>query len=366
MVTASVTIKWSLKAIILRVCWAEAAAFSYSCGRPFVTADGAFVKKPQLGVFVLAGTLVVAIAGSSLLGAALPGHPGGARHGLHQRAPGLAGAGAPSRATAGTAQAPPDRSAVRAVLAARLAATERVKAARRRRRPVTVRLCHRFQHVEAFDADGAGLVVRNDNYGGLRECLAAVNRRANFAVTSSAARRPRREPAAFPNIFYGCSWGICSRATKLPRRLSRLRRPVTSWHTAGRPPGQWDAAYDIWFARHRHTSGQDHGTEIMLWLRTGGLGRPAAAQSLLIDRRRWQLEHWITTNPASGDHWPLIIFRMVRPHPYVWHLALMPFFRRVEALGLLHRSYWLTAVEAGFEVWRGGTGLRTTSFSVRP
>jgi hypothetical protein len=104
----------------------------------------------------------------------------------------------------------------------------------------------------------------------------------------------------------------------------------------------------------------------MLWLRTNGLGRPVAAHSLLIDRRRWQVEHWFTTNPASSGRWPLVIFQMVRPRGDVKHLALMPFFRRVEAMGLLHRSWWLTAVEAGFEVWRGGAGLRTTSFWVRP
>lgn len=338
------------------------------------------MKKLQLGVFAVAAALIVAIVGSSLLGAGPRQRPAGARH---EGAPGLAEAAAgaglvlagrePSGAAVDAAQVPADGSRVRAVLAARLAAAERAKAERRaraarrrRRHPVTVRLCSQFQHVAAFGADGAGLVVRNDNYGGLRECLANVNRRANFAVALSAARRTGPEPAAFPNIFYGCSWGVCSPRTWLPRRLSRLRHPMTSWYTAGRPLGRWDAAYDIWFTRRRHTSGQDHGAEIMLWLRTGGLGRPAAAHSLLIDRRRWQLEHWITTNPASGDRWPLIIFWMIHPHRYVRHLALMPFFRRAEAMGLLHRSYWLTAVEAGFEVWRGGTGLRTTSFWVRP
>jgi Glycosyl hydrolase family 12 len=256
---------------------------------------------------------------------------------------------------------------MRTVLAAQLAAARRAEAARHHPRPVIVRLCNRFQHVAALGAHGAGVVVRNDSYGGRRECLANVNRWGNFALASSPARRRAgREPVAFPNIFYGCSWGVCSPGTSLPRRLGQLRDPVTSWYTAGRPSGRWNAAYDIWFARRRVTSGQDHGAEIMLWLRTGGLGRAATAHSVLIDHRRWQLEHWITRSPVSGDRWPLIIFRMVHPRGYVRHLALMPFFRRAEALGLLHRSFWLTAVEAGFEVWRGGAGLRTTSFWVRP
>jgi hypothetical protein len=221
-------------------------------------------------------------------------------------------------------------------------------------------------HKSSSAETGESHLVHNDKYIGAGLCLANVNRWANFAVISAPAHRAGPEPAAFPNIFYGCSWGVCSPDSRLPRRLSRLRNPVTSWYTAGRPAGRWDVAYDIWFARRRHTSGQDRGAEIMLWLRTGGLGRPAAAHSLLIDHRRWHLEYWITTSPASGDRWPLIIFQLIHPRRHVRHLALMPFFRRAEDLGLLHRSWWLTAVEAGFEVWRGGAGLRTTSFWIRP
>jgi hypothetical protein len=35
-----------------------------------------------------------------------------------------------------------------------------------------------------------------------------------------------------------------------------------------------------------------------------------------------------------------------------------------ERRGLMKRSWWLTSVEAGFEIWRGGVGLSTTQFSV--
>jgi hypothetical protein len=326
------------------------------------------VKKLLFGALTLATGLIVTITGTWLLGAE-PLRPDSARLLPHHLAPPGQTGRTHTRAATAADQVDVERSKVRPMLTAELAAVQRASAARQARsaihdpRPLLVRLCHRYQHVAAFGAHGADLVVRNDNYGGRSECLANTNRWANFAVSTSAARRTGSEPAAFPNIFYGCSWGVCSRGTGLPRRLSRLHHPKTSWYTRGRPPGRWDVAYDIWFARKRHTSGQDRGAEIMLWLRSKGLGRPSG-HGLLIERHRWQLEHWLTTNPTSGAHWPLIIFRMVRPHGFVNHLDLMPFFRRAEALGLLHRSWWLTAVEAGFEVWRGGAGLRTTSFWV--
>ena len=331
-------------------------------------------------MLVLAAGLAAAFAGSWMLDAG-PGRPVSTRSArpAHRQAPALSVTGVvlfgqpagltPVRAAANAAESATEQSAVRSILAAELAAVKRAKAeraaraARRRMFPPFTRLCRRYQHVAAFGAHGVRLVVRNDNYGGRGECLANTNRWSNFAVATSAARRDGAEPAAFPNIFYGCSWGICSPGTGLPRRLSRLHNPVTSWYTAGRPAGRWDVAYDIWFARTRHTSGQDRGAEIMLWLRSKGLGRPGG-HGLLIDHRRWQLEHWFTSNRTSSARWPLIIFRMIHQRGYVKHLALMPFFRRAEALGLLNRHWWLTAVEAGFEVWRGGAGLRTKSFWV--
>src|SRR5579859_7314056 len=222
------------------------------------------MTKLQSGVFVLAAALIVTLVGSLLLEAGPARKAGGTRHQmLREVRLGLAEDRAPVADGWG---------ATRAVLTARLTVAQRVaqraKAARHRRhRPATTRLCRRFQHVPTWGADGTSLVVRNDNYGGQRECLANVDRWANFAVTASAARHAGREPVAFPNIFYGCSWGICSPGTRLPRRLSRLRNPMTSWYTAGRPGGRWDVAYDIWFARRRRTNGQDDGAEIMLWLR---------------------------------------------------------------------------------------------------
>lgn len=330
---------------------------------------GLLVKKLSFGALTLMIALIVAIAGTWLLGAGPFGPDSPPPLPRHLAIADSAGRIA-ARAGADAVEMEVERSKVRPMLTAELAAVERASAARQARsgfhdpRPLLVKICHRYQHVEAFGGHGAGLVVRNDSYGGRGECLWNTNRWANFAVTSSPSRlHSGTEPAAFPNIFYGCSWGVCSRGTGLPRRLSRLHRPVTSWYTRGRPAGRWDVAYDIWFARQRHTSGQDRGAEIMLWLRSKGLGRPGG-HGMLIERHRWQLEHWITTNPSTGARWPLIIFRMTRPSGFVSHLHLMPFFRRAEALGLLNRSWWLTAVEAGFEVWRGGAGLRTTSFWV--
>ena len=47
-------------------------------------------------------------------------------------------------------------------------------------------------------------------------------------------------------------------------------------------------------------------------------------------------------------------------------LRLAPFFRRAEARGWVEPGWWLENIEAGFELWQGGTGLATGSFWAQP
>ena len=36
-----------------------------------------------------------------------------------------------------------------------------------------------------------------------------------------------------------------------------------------------------------------------------------------------------------------------------------------ERAGLIRPRWWLTSIDAGFEIWRGGTGLATLSYWAR-
>ena len=48
----------------------------------------------------------------------------------------------------------------------------------------------------------------------------------------------------------------------------------------------------------------------------------------------------------------------------VTNLDLQPLVADAVSRGYVARSWYLISVEAGFELWRGGTGLATNSFSV--
>ena len=76
-------------------------------------------------------------------------------------------------------------------------------------------------------AQGGHFVVKNDNYGGQRECLAVRGERPNFTVTQSQLPTWHPKPQAYPFILRGCSWGTCSGPDSgLPKQVSALRRPL--------------------------------------------------------------------------------------------------------------------------------------------
>jgi Glycosyl hydrolase family 12 len=222
-------------------------------------------------------------------------------------------------------------------------------------------LCRQYQHI-TVTRGGVQYVVRNDNYGHRKECLRNRGRRANFAVVTSAARADRIEPVAYPNIFVGCSWGVCSSHSGLPLRVGRIRSLTTTWHTTMRRSGVWGAGYDIWFDRRPARSGQSGGAELMIWLNAHGFGA-SGWPVVTVDGVRWHLEHWVTS--GHGKHWNYIQFRRVDGTDKVTGLNVKRFIDAAVSLGYISPRWWLTSVMAGFEIWRGGVGLSTTQFMVR-
>jgi cellulose 1,4-beta-cellobiosidase len=227
------------------------------------------------------------------------------------------------------------------------------------------RICRTIGSMIVTGQGGTRYLLRNDNFGQRPECIMNRDRWANFVVTVSGANSRGSGSQAYPELQLGCAWGACTPGSQLPRRVSRLANPVTTWHIATRSAGLWNAGYDIWFSHVEHRAGQDTGAEVMIWLNST-FARPAQhARVLWIGRFRYYFEHWITSSRLTGARWPLIIFRRFQPTDQVNRLPLLPFFRRAERAGLIRSTYWLASIDAGFEIWHGGRGLATAFYSTR-
>ncbi len=225
-------------------------------------------------------------------------------------------------------------------------------------------LCQRYQHLAVTTAQGAHFVVKNDNYGGQQECLAVRGERPNFTVTQSQLPGWHAKPQAYPFILRGCSWGTCSApGGGLPKQVSALQRPVATWYTTQVHKGEWDAAFDTWFGTQPMTTGQADGAELMIWLGARRIKVPPKTRIVHIDHVRWYLLHWRACH--TGTCWNYIQFRRVWPVLRVRQLHLLPFIQRGEKRGWVQPAWWLENIEAGFELWQGGTGLATKWFWAR-
>ena len=223
-----------------------------------------------------------------------------------------------------------------------------------------ITICAQHHYRVVTGATGRRYVVENGNFGGRPECITNRGLRPNFEITRSGANASGIEPVAYPFALYGCSWGLCTPGTRLPARLSRVRHATASWHIASQA-GRWNAAFDVWFGRHRAAyRGQARGAELMIWLNARHY--PAVrARVIRVDHRRWYVYHWVTSH--NGAHWNYIQIRAVRPTSQVSRLALLPIIHRVERMGLIRPRWWMLNIESGFEIWRGGTGLATRYFA---
>ena len=211
---------------------------------------------------------------------------------------------------------------------------------------------------------GVYYIVRNDVFAHERECIKILRPGAGFAVVRSQAHSHRPDNDAFPEVIYGCAWGLCTKNSLLPRQVYRFKSLITSWGASWRgAPGKFNAAYDIWFG-HRHTiHGHALGAEMMIWIGTRQFAPLVGFQIYVIDGIRW----WYARHRACGTWqigeglhhgcWNYILFFRVRPSTHAIHLNLVPFFQVAERQRQLAWWWFLKSIDVGFEIWRGGQGL---------
>jgi hypothetical protein len=202
--------------------------------------------------------------------------------------------------------------------------------------------------------------VRDDYWRG-QVCV--TGRRSGFTVTRTKFPAATNPTYAFPNIFTGCEWGVCTPSSGLPARVSALRKPQVTVRTSGNPAGGWSAAAEMWFSKHRMVNGQANQAELMVWLRARWYH--ASDVVVKIGGVRYYVARWIA-NHGTGVTWNYIQFRRVRPVTGVTGLRLGPFIGYAERHGWIKPGSWLDNIEAGFELRAGGRGLAVTRFAASP
>ena len=176
---------------------------------------------------------------------------------------------------------------------------------------------------------------------------------ANFGLGTSGA------PATYPSIYKGCHWGLCTPNSGLPIQVSNLGSATSSWSTVQPGSGAYDVAYDIWFNSTPTATGQPDGTEIMIWLNSRGGVQPFGSQTATANLAGYNWNVW-TGNQTS---WKIISYVLNPGGTSFNNLDVKALINDAVSRGSLNASNYLLDAEAGFEIWQGGQGLATSSFS---
>lgn len=231
-----------------------------------------------------------------------------------------------------------------------------------------ITMCNHGQHRIVYGSNGMAYQVRNAYWlGKLTMCISNRGLRPNLTVVQPPGVDRKGRVSAYPDIFRGCIWGVCSPGARIPVPVNKIRGLRSTWHTRQRARGDWSAAYDLWIGKRKMITGQADGAELMIWLNRHGacchLSRSAPV--VRISGHKFILMHWHHYSTEFGVGWHYIQFRLLHPRSRVDDLRLKPFIDKAIRLGLVRKRWWLENVMAGFEIWRGGKGLATTRYSVK-
>jgi Glycosyl hydrolase family 12 len=224
----------------------------------------------------------------------------------------------------------------------------------------TTRTCDPFGTVQI--ASGKYVFQQNEWNSSLTQCASVDPASGAWDISqASFDLSTNGPPATYPSIFRGCHWGDCTTGDDLPIKVGALTKATSSWSTVQPPTGAYDIAYDLWTNTTPVTSGQPDGSEIMVWLDSRGGVVPAGSRVARASIAGSTWDVWV----ARMSGWNYVAYQRTRGTGSVTGLNLRAFVRDSVARGRTDPSWYLIDAEAGSEIWQGGRGIATASFSFR-
>ncbi len=227
---------------------------------------------------------------------------------------------------------------------------------------------HAVQPFDTTNCQGQGAIsILNSQYtiqsnewnSSLPQCVTYTSGTAWSVSTANFNLQPGGAPATYPSIYKGCHWGACTTGSGLPIQVSKLGTAVSSWSTTQPTTGAFDVAYDIWINSTPTTPGQPDGTEVMIWLNSrGGVG-PFGTNTGTSNAAGHNWNVWT----GRQTSWNIISYVLQGGGTSFTNLDIKAMLNDAVARGSINPNHFLIDVEAGTEIWNGGKGFATNSFS---
>ncbi len=256
-----------------------------------------------------------------------------------------------------------------------------------------------FQRAAVTGTDCKTYIVQNNNWGNPTGSSQVVNYSGTGFTVASSTGSGSSAPASFPSTYVGANGNVANGTyntwadTGLPKQISSISSAMTSFGwSGGKSGGQFNATYDVWFAKTQPTAGSyNDGISgfIMVWINKPSNFHPIgnSIRSATIANNNWDV--WVgprgsgqgsTGGVSDGSGRPVI--------SYVIHSGSIPslsfdlkdFISDAVSHGstdmsggasgitqAFSSSWYLTDVFAGFEIWTGSdaTGLKSTGLTFK-
>lgn len=191
---------------------------------------------------------------------------------------------------------------------------------------------------------------QNENVG--EQCIFVKDN--GFEITY-ATHGSATEVCAYPFVLKGCHFGNCTEDSGMPVAISEISVAEFSWEIEADVPGCWNAAYESWF------SDPDTGriaVEMMIWMDFHGPAIPTGSVTDTVALGGYTWDIW-----EADNGWSYYIAYVNTESAHKVDLDLTEFIDDAVSRGVLSETDVLEAMEAGFELWWDGEGLKTVSFN---
>jgi hypothetical protein len=181
----------------------------------------------------------------------------------------------------------------------------------------------------------------------------------NFTITSQTADNINGgQPVSYPSAFLGKKTGLATSGSGLPVQVSAFNSITTGFHTnASTISGTFNAAYDIWTNADPNAGNANYF--IMLWLENKGTKVPAGSPTDNVSIQGYQWQVWTGGTGEGGGKY---IAYVLQGGADAIEVDLKPFFEDAMANRQLPQNQYIINIQAGFEIWSGGTGLESECF----
>jgi cellulose 1,4-beta-cellobiosidase len=210
-----------------------------------------------------------------------------------------------------------------------------------------------------ISANGGEYTIQANEWNSSAQQCITYNSGTSWSVSTANFNLSGGAPATYPSIYKGCHWGACTSGSGLPIQVNKLTSAVSSWNTTQPASGAYDVAYDLWTNSAATTGGQPDGSEIMIWLNSRGGVSPFGSKvaSASIGGLNWDV--WT----GRQTSWNIVSYVLQGGGTAFNNLDVKSLIDDSVARGVTNANHYLLDAEAGFEIWQGGQGLATNSFS---